>query len=236
MFQAAFLAEDDADPIQGSGTGSIRIPISPGSGLNPSAKVGGRMGRLILGSPPRSSAGVDSPPDGFGPTHAQRWLTPPCLTGVGAGRRETGWKVRQTGVSSWPGWLAIASPARPWPARSPPSLPPPRPPPGGRGRAGTASVAASPLPQGPVSSILADCGGRRHPDRPGQVATTQDCARSTTTCAPQPLAGPHPTPSDPRSDASLAPCRCLAEWSHPSSAWSLPVACAGGPARRWGCG
>src|SRR5579884_3219400 len=72
---------------QSSGMGSIRIPTPPGSGLNPSSKVGSRMGTSIVIPPLRSSTGIDSPPDGLGPAHLQCWLTPPRLTGAGTGRR-----------------------------------------------------------------------------------------------------------------------------------------------------
>ncbi len=67
--------------------GSIRIPTPPGSGLNPSSKVGSRMGTSIVIPPLRSSTGIDSPPDGLGPAHLQCWLTPLRLTGAGTGRR-----------------------------------------------------------------------------------------------------------------------------------------------------
>src|SRR5579884_4147942 len=61
------LGENDADPIPELGEGSIRIPTPPGSGLNPSSKVGSRMGTSIVIPPLRSSTGIDSPPDGLGP-------------------------------------------------------------------------------------------------------------------------------------------------------------------------
>ena len=91
--------EDDPHPISEIG-GDIDQHARPG--LQDAEPPERRLdGTLILGSPPRSSTGIDSPPDGFGPTHMQRWLTPLWLTGGAAGRRETGWKVQQTGVSSW---------------------------------------------------------------------------------------------------------------------------------------